>query len=93
MIAAFTGAFAIVATTAEAARLRASNAAKAAAVTSSPETSEARQDAHQENQNTRKDRREDASPNQKAAAYNVTKTRHNQKTAAAANVAAKRTTK
>ncbi len=69
-------------------RVRARNAAKAAAVTSTPEQTEARQDAHQENQETRKERREDANPNQKAAAYNVTKTRHQEKLTKQANAAA-----
>lgn len=85
-LATLTGVVAMDAATAQ--RVRARNAAKAAAVTSTPEQTDARQEAHQENQETRKERREDANPNQKAAAYNVTKTRHQEKLTKQANAAA-----
>ncbi len=88
MAATLIGTVTIEATTAQVRSARTRNAAKAAALTSTPETTEARQDAHQENQDTRKNRREDANPNQKAAAYNITKTKHQQKVTRQANAAA-----
>lgn len=83
-LVALTGVVAMDAASAQ--RVRARNVAKGAALTSTPEETEARQDAHQENQDTREERRKDASPNQKAVTANVAHSRHQQKVNAAASI-------
>jgi len=76
------------ATTAQVRRVRARNLARGAALTSSPEQIDARHDAHQENQESRQERWNQASPNQKAVTYNVARGRHQQRVTNQANAAA-----
>jgi hypothetical protein len=59
-------------------RPRARSAARAAAVTSTPEERENYQDNRSDRQDSRQERWNNASPNQKAVTYNVAKTRHQQ---------------
>jgi hypothetical protein len=71
MLASLTGLAALDAATARVRTVRARNTAAAVAATSTPEERTERQDSRQERWN-------DASPNQRAATYNVAKTRHQQ---------------
>jgi hypothetical protein len=76
------------------ARVRARNAAKAAALSTTPEerqdNQENRQDNRQENVENRQERWNNASPNQKAVTYNVARTRHAQKQAVGAAAVSRR---
>lgn len=69
------------------ARNEARNAAKVEALTSTPEETEARQENRTDRQDSRQERWNDASPNQKAVTYNATKARHQQKVTRQTNAA------
>jgi hypothetical protein len=71
ILATLTGTVAEHATTAQVRSVRARNVARAAAVTTTPESRHA-------NQAYRQERWNNASPNQKAVTYNVARTRHQQ---------------
>lgn len=79
LLATLSGVVTIDAATAHPRTARTDSAAKAAAVTSTPAETEARETSHQENQDSRQDRWNDASPNQKAVTYNASKSKQQQK--------------
>jgi hypothetical protein len=77
-LAALAGAVAMDAATARVRAVRNGSAAKAAAVTSTPEERENWQDNRQDRQDSRQENWNNASPNQKAVTYNAAKSRHQQ---------------